>query len=224
MKNAVVAGATGGIGSGLVKALEQDGYNVISVSQTEGVVCDLSDYSQIQQAVKEIKRTVETIDLLVNSAGVATYKNLVDVSDDDLQNAFMVNTIAPTILMRELSPLMAHQDTLVLNIGSGMGTIPTKGRSIYCATKFALRGISLSLSKEFEGRFPRFCLITLGSTLTEFGPMTLEEKQKAFEDGKAYFPVEWVINKLMEIIQDTNREPEITLFPSDYGFGVWKQP
>lgn len=222
MKNAVVTGATGGIGGGLVKALEDDGYNVIPVSQTEGVVCDLSDYSQIHKTIKEIKHTLKSIDLLVNAAGVATYKNLSDVSDDDMQNAFMVNTIAPTILMRELSPLMTHQDALILNIGSGMGTIPTKGRSIYCATKFALRGISLSLSKEFEGRFPRFCLITLGSTLTEFGPMTLEEKQKAFENGKAYFPLEWLINKLMEIIKDTDRESEITLFPSDYGFGSWK--
>lgn len=224
MKNAVVIGSTGGIGSALTKALKSDSYNVISVSRTEGIKCDLSDYAQINKAINKVKESVKTIDLLVNVAGVATYKSLTDVSDEEIQNAFMVNVIAPAVFIRELNPLMMHEGSLVLNIGSGAGTIPMRGRSVYCATKFALRGLSLSLSEEYESKYPKFCLITLGSTLTNFGPMSLEEKKKEFEKGKAYFPVEWVINKLIEIIKDDHRETEVTLFPGDHGFGVWKKP
>lgn len=160
----------------------------------------------------------------MNAAGVATYKNLLDVSDNEIQNTFMVNTIAPAIFIRELAPLMNGEESLVLSLGSGAGTIPMRGRSVYCASKFALRGLHLSLSEEYEGKSPKFCLITLGSTLTNFGPMTVEEKKKEFEKGKAYFSVEWVVNKLIEIINDKNRETEIVLFPGDHGFGTWIKP
>ncbi len=58
-----------------------------------------------------------------------------------------------------------------------------KNRSAYCSTKFALRGLTLSLNEEFKGKSPHFCLITLGSTLTNLGPLTLEEKKEMFKKG-----------------------------------------
>lgn len=224
MKNAVVIGGTGGIGSALVASLKSKGFDVISVSRSGDIVCDLTGYSQIKNAIKKIKEEIKVIDLLVNAAGIANYNNLLNTSDEIIQQTYMVNVIAPTIFIRELIPLMSHEGALVLNLGSGAGTIPMRGRSVYCASKFAFRGLSLSLSEEYEGKYPKFCLITLGSTLTSFGPMTLEEKKKEFEKGKAYFPVEWVVNKLVEIIQNPNRDNEITLFPGDHGFGTWKKP
>lgn len=223
-KTAIVVGSSGGIGSELVKALENDGYRVLGVSRQGSIKCDLTKLSNIHSAIDEIRKTVKQIDLLVNAAGMATYKNLPEISNQDIQDAFMVNLVAPAIFIRELLPFMTTADSLVLNIGSGAGTIPMRGRSIYCATKFALRGLSLSLSEEYAGRSPKFCLINLGSTLTNFGPMSLEEKRAEFAKGKAYFPVDFVIQKLMEIIRDPARENEIVLFPGDYGFGEWKKP
>ena len=99
-----------------------------------------------------------------------------------------------------------------------------RGRSVYCSTKFALRGATLSLAEEYNDQKPHFCLITLGSTLTSFGPMTLAEKQRDCDSGKAYFTPEWVAKKLVEIIKDDHRETEYTLYPGDYGFGEWKKP
>jgi len=223
MKTAIVIGSTGGIGSELVKALRQDGYKVVGVSKSGDIKCDLTDLKQINSVITSIKESVEQIDLLINAAGIATYKNLSDVTDQDIQDAFMVNTIAPAILIRELLPKM-FPDSLVLNIGSGAGTIPMRGRSIYCATKFALRGLSLSLNEEYKDKSPKFCLITLGSTMTDFGGLSVEEKKVEFAKGKAYFPVDFVINKLMEVIHNPNPDNEIVLFPGDYGFGEWKKP
>ena len=221
MKNAFIVRGSGGLGIILIDALKNDGFNVISITRNE---CDLTNYKQIKESLLKIKKDFKSIDLLVNAAGIATYKNLTEVSDEDLQNSFMVNTIAPAIFIRELTPLMNNKDSLVLNIGSGAGTMPMKGRSIYCATKYALRGLTLSLAEEYEGRNPKFCLITLGSTLTNFGPMTIEVKKREFKKGKAYFPVEFVVGKLIGIIKNDKREKEITLFPGDHGFGTWKKP
>jgi 3-oxoacyl-[acyl-carrier protein] reductase len=130
------------------------------------------------------------------------------------------------IFTKELmTNLSSSSDSLVLNIGSGAGVIPMSGRSLYSSMKFALRGLTLSLAEEFKRmENPKFCLITLGSTLTSFGPMSFEEKKKDMESGKAYFTPEWVSDKLTEIIRDENREVEYTLYPGDYGFGEWHKP
>ena len=224
MKNAVVVGATGGIGSKLVFALKQNAYNVIEVSRNSKIKCDLTDYGEISKAIQEIKNRFSPINLLINAAGIGVYKNIVDTTDKDIQQTFMVNTIAPAIFIRELAPLMSTEKSLVLSLGSGAGVIPMRGRSVYCSSKYALRGLHLSLNEEYKDKSPNFCLITLGSTLTNFGPMTVEEKQKEFKKGRAYFPVDFVVEKLIKIINDPDRSNEITLYPGDHGFGQWKKP
>jgi short-subunit dehydrogenase len=224
MKNAVVVGATGGIGSKLVVALKNNQYNVLGVSRNSDIKCDLTDYKDISKATQEIKSRLSSIDLLIIAAGIGIYKNIVDTTDQDIQQTFMVNTIAPATFIRELAPFMSDKKSLVLSLGSGAGVIPMRGRSIYCSSKYALRGLHLSLNEEYKDKSPNFCLITLGSTLTNFGPMTVEEKQKEFENGRAYFPVDFVVEKLIEIINDPNRANEITLYPGDHGFGQWKKP
>lgn len=224
MKNAVVVGATGGIGNKLVTALKQNQYNVIEVSRNSEIKCDLTDYEEISKAIHEIKNRFSSVDLLINAAGIGIYKNIANTQDRDIQQTFMVNTIAPAVFIKELTPLMTNEESLVLSLGSGAGVIPMRGRSVYCASKYALRGLHLSLNEEYKDKAPNFCLITLGSTLTNFGPMTVEEKQKEFENDRAYFPVDFVVGKLIEIINDPNRANEITLYPGDHGFGQWKKP
>src|SRR3989339_1808614 len=100
MKNAVVIGATGGIGSKLVEALKQNQYNVIEVSRNSDIRCDLTDYKDISKATQEIKSRLSSIDLLIIAAGIGIYKNIVDTTDQDIQQTFMVNTIAPATFIR----------------------------------------------------------------------------------------------------------------------------
>jgi short-subunit dehydrogenase len=114
--------------------------------------------------------------------------------------------------------------SLVLSIGSGAGVIPMRGRAAYCTSKFGLRGLMLTLAEEYQGQEPKFCLITLGSTMTSFGPLSIEEKKEKQKNGSPYFTPEWVADKLVEIIKDDNREVEYTLYPGDYGLGTWQKP
>src|SRR3990167_4163221 len=97
-----------------------------------------------------------------------------------------------------------------------MGTIPAAGRSVYCASKFALRGMSLSLSKEFDRTNVNIVHLTLGSVLTEFGPMTLEEKKRENLEGKAYLTPTYVAEKVVEILRKDQVEPEISISPTGY--------
>lgn len=235
-----VIGASGGIGSVITLRLAQEGAIMVLVGRNEKMLKDLSDkcgnhstyficdFQKITSMIDLCEKAFNmfpTIDGIINVAGVGIYSSIENSTLDDLESMFKVNVTAPYLFIRNLlQGLRKSPHSFVMNIGSGAGTIPMKNRSIYCASKFALRGFTLSLAEEFDGRSPKFCLITLGSTLTNFGGKSIEEKKKEFAKGQAYFPVEWVANRLTEVIKDENRATEITLFPGDHGFGVWKKP
>jgi short-subunit dehydrogenase len=179
-----------------------------------------------KKIANQISEEHKNIDILINCAGIGIYKPLEDLTLEDWNRSMNICTKSSFLFMKNLLKNISNSDnSLILNIGSGAGAIPMAGRSAYCAAKFALRGITLSLAEEYKriGK-PKFCLITLGSTLTSFGPLSFEEKKLEMEKGKAYFTPEWVAEKLTEIIKDENREMEYVLYPGDYGFGEWEVP
>ncbi|MDP1721733.1 MAG: SDR family oxidoreductase [Candidatus Gottesmanbacteria bacterium] len=237
----LVTGASGGIGSALTSRLAEEGTQLILVGRSEKKLreviaqtgksiityynCDFNNSRRIIDICDKIRGSFPILDGLINVAGVGIYSPFERSSLKDFKAMLNVNIMAPFLFTSYLlDRLKKSKQSFVMNIGSGAGTIPMKNRSTYCASKFALRGLTLSLAEEFDGRQPKFCLITLGSTLTNFGGKPLEEKKKEFTKGQAYFPVEWVVNRLKEIIKDENRATEITLFPGDHGFGVWNKP
>ena len=232
-KTILVTGASAGIGNGLAIKLDQEKAKLILIARSEDklkefiekygsqhryFVCDLSNINQVLDLINIIKQQYDHIDVLINVAGIGVYKDISHVTVMDWQQSLAINVTAPYILTQGLLPLMSEiSQSLVLNIGSGAGTIPMADRSVYCTTKFALRGWTLSLAEEFKDKNPDFCLITLGSTLTSFGEKSIDEKlQKQKQGTKSYFPVSWLADKLSEIIKDDNRQTETTLFPSHY--------
>ncbi|MEK7166384.1 MAG: SDR family oxidoreductase [Patescibacteria group bacterium] len=236
-KIAVIIGATGGIGSEISNKLQSEGARLILVgrnniklnkslaSSHQFFEVNISDPIQIHAFSQKLTDQLDKIDFLINAAGIGLYKSLADTTYDDWQSSIAINVTAPFIFIKDLLPLLQKtSDSIVLTIGSGAGVIPMKGRSMYCASKFALRGFILSLAEEFAGRSPRFCLITLGSTLTDFAGTSVEKKKEEYKKGRAYFTPEWVANKLVEIVKKDYRETEYTLYPGDFGFGTWKKP
>ncbi|QQS38636.1 SDR family oxidoreductase [Candidatus Woesebacteria bacterium] len=232
-KTAVITGATGGIGSVLSVKLAQKGVKLILLSRTESKLKDLIDrldgdgheYIQMDatktQKVKETAEKIlgltEKIDILVNAAGVGVYKSLEDAGINEWEDSVAINVTTPFYLTKELLPhLKKSEDSVVINVGSGMGKIPTPCRSVYCATKYALRGMTLSLAAEYHGSNIHFVHIDLGSTLTDFGPLSLEDKIEENLRGKSYFTPSWVADKFIAIIEKDEYEAEITLYPSDY--------
>lgn len=237
-KKIIITGATGGIGKELVQKLDAEGANLILVSRSESelqtlsknlkssseyFVCDFSDQKKVESLAKQISKKYKNIDVLVNAAGVGIYKPLIDETLDEWNISMNINVASHFILIKGLlKNLKKSKGSLVLSIGSGAGVIPMAERSLYCTSKFAVRGLILSLAEEFKKTSVDFCLITLGSTLTSFGPMSYQEKKKDMEKGKkAYFTPDWVADKLVSIIKDNDRRFEYTLFPSHYA-SDWK--
>ncbi len=236
-KQVALIGASGGIGSVLSQKLAEEGANLILVAKDENKLkelveklgsnhiffaVDLTDKIQVQKFIADLKLKFDSLDVLINAAGIGIYKPIEDISTAEWANSLAINVTAPFLVTQGLLPLLNNSASgVVISTGSGMGVIPQAGRSAYCASKFALRGLMLSLATEFAHTKIKIVLLTLGSTLTEFGPLTLEQKRQESLAGKAYFTPEWVADKIVEIIKSDTKEVEYVLYPSDYNLGTW---
>lgn len=230
-KVVIVTGATGGIGLKLCEELNKEGAKLLLISKNEEklketvknftqaqyIVYDFTDLANFDELEKAIRDKCDMVDILINNAGIGIYKTIEEADFHDWNDSISVNATLPLFLIKGLLPLMKKSEqAIILNVGTGMSKIPTAGRSLYCASKAALRLLSLSLAKEYEGTNVHFIHIALGSTLTEFGPMSLKEKEEENLKGKAYFTPEWVAKKFVEIIKNEEYKDEIEIYPSDY--------
>lgn len=230
-KTAVVVGATGGMGVEVCRVLNKEGVTLVLIARAEEklkplsselgdsgyFVCDLSKPETISSVCAQIIQKYPVVDFLLNAAGIGVYKPIEEVSEADWTGSFNANVTAAYYFTKYLLPsLKASEKAYVINWGSGMGTIPSAGRSVYCMTKFALRGMSLSLAKEFERTKVSIVHLTLGSVLTEFGPMTLEEKNTENLEGKAYLTPTFVAQKVTELLKGQASPPEVAIYPSGY--------
>lgn len=232
-KTIVLTGATGGIGRQIAKKLDQKGSNLVLISKSDSELknllktlkgtnhvsydCNLAVLPAVQKLGEELSANIPRVDVLINCAGVGVYKPIEELSVAEWTEAVNINLNAAFVFTKYLiEKLKTSPESAVVNFGSGNGMFAVAGRSSYCATKFALRGWSLSMSEEFKRTNVSFILLSLGSVLTAFGPMTLEEKIADMESGKGYLTPESVTDKLCEILESETKESEYKIFPSGY--------
>lgn len=216
-KTAVVTGADGAIGSELVKKLESEGVNCILVDKNSNYSCDFSDSDSVTALATKISLENTAIDFLFNVAGIGVYKEIKELTIDEWNDSLAINVTAPFILSKFLLPLLSKGNkSMIFNVGSGMGVVPTENRSAYCASKFALRGLSLSLAKELDINNIDVCLLTLGSVMSSFGTGGINKRKQLESQGKKYLNVEEVVEKIIEITKSESRKEEYTMYPEGY--------
>lgn len=232
-KMAVVTGAGGGIGSGLVKRLKKEEVKLILIEKDlslfehladvldgpniKKMEADLSKPEEIVKVCEEIKKGTDKVDFLFNVAGIGIYKPIEELTLEEWQSSMNINVTAAFLLSKELMPLLKKSnDSLIVNIGSGMGVMALPNRAAYCSSKFALRGLSLTLSREYKDRNIGVILMTLGSIMTPFGPGGLEKRKELQKKGKKYFTPEQVVEKIINTLNDPNRPEEVVYYPEDY--------
>jgi len=234
-KIAVVAGASGGVGREVSLELGRRGVDVVLVARRKDVLttikeeierlggssslyeCDLTNLTSVDELVGDLEKNFEHVDILVNAVGVGVYKKLKDTSFEDWKRSLDVNVTAPFLLTQKLLPFLQKvEKAVVISMGSGMGRVAVAGRSPYCASKFALRGLMLSLAKEFKKSNIKICLLTLGSVLTSFGPLSLEKKMEKQKSGKKYLDPEDLAHTIVSKIENDSLEDEVVIYPSQY--------
>jgi 3-oxoacyl-[acyl-carrier protein] reductase len=192
-KTALVTGASGGIGSGIARALHRQGATVaLSGTRREALdalagtlgerchvlPCDLSDKNAVETLVPDAEKAMGGLDILVANAGVTRDNLFVQLKDEEWDQVLNVNLTATFRLARAaVRGMMRRRFGRVIAISSVVGVTGNPGQGNYVAAKAALIGMMKSIAQEYAKRG-----ITANSVAPGFiqSPMTdgLAEKQR----------------------------------------------
>jgi len=139
-------------------------------------------------AVRTVVSESGRIDALINNAGFGLEGTLEDMSVEELRGQFETNFFGAVRLAQEVIPVMRSQGSgYIVNISSAAGRIATPFMGAYCATKFAIEGLSEALHHELRRFGIRVVLVEPGYIKTNFGrnvrvPAKLEDGRSAYLD------------------------------------------
>jgi 3-oxoacyl-[acyl-carrier protein] reductase len=186
---AVVTGGTRGIGYAIVKALLHQGSAVLLCgtsregvgqaveslkaeheSRIAGRVCNIRDFDQVRDLMREAERMYGGLDILVNNAGIGRFGNVESMTPEDWRATIETNLSGMFYCCHEAIPLMKKcGGGYVINIGSLAGRNFFPGGAVYSATKAGVIGFSEALMQEVRYDHIRVSYIMPGSVETEFG-------------------------------------------------------
>lgn len=113
------------------------------------IPCDLLERAQVEEAVRTVLRHFGRVDVLINNAGIIEVGPLEHMQREDFERAMQLHLWAPFTLMWELIPHMRHRGGgRIVNIASIGGKIAVPHLAAYCASKFALVGLSDAVRSE----------------------------------------------------------------------------
>ena len=167
----LITGAAGGIGSAVAEALAQQGAALALVGRSQttalaslqqrlndngavahAIPADLLDAGAGEWAVEQAMAQLGGVDVLLNCAGMTSFRPFAEEAPALLQQIVQLNLVAPMLLARAVLPeMLARGSGRIVNVGSTFGSIGFAWFSAYSASKFGLRGLSEALRRELDG-------------------------------------------------------------------------
>lgn len=192
-KTAVVIGGTSGIGEGIAMGFAEDGADVIATSRTEDSVtetatklrnigsktveqvCDVADRASIDSFRETVFDEFNSVDILVNSAGIAAREEFLELSEDQWSDVLDVQL---TGVFRTCQSFAREMDSgAIINISSMSADLGRSRLLPYCAAKSGVNALTRCIAKEL-GPSIRVNAIAPGFIKT---PMTSEEYAEGTE-------------------------------------------
>ncbi|MCK9254219.1 MAG: SDR family oxidoreductase [Bacteroidales bacterium] len=200
-KNALISGATAGIGKATALLLSKNGYNLILTGRRKErldklkieiesqskvkVIClnfDIRSNNEVCKAIDSLPQDFKKIDLLVNNAGLAMGLSTIQSGDlEDWETMIDTNIKGLLYLTLKIAPLMIEQKTgHIINIGSIAGKEVYPNGNVYCATKHAVDALSKSMRIDMLPYGIKVTQIAPGMVDTEFSTVRFHgDKEKA---------------------------------------------
>jgi short-subunit dehydrogenase len=130
---------------------------------------DFSQLKTLASQAKQLEKNYPAIDGVIFAAGYGQFSSLEEFSATQIEKLITVNFTSVAVLTRCLLPKLKQQPLAdLIFIGSEAGLKGSRKGSIYCASKFALRGFTQALREECAGSGVRVGLINPGMVKTEF--------------------------------------------------------
>ena len=215
-KVALVTGSSSGIGFETALLLARNGFDtfatmrnmnkskeITEVSKRENLPLrvmqlDVNDDRSVADAIKNILNEKKSIEVVVNNAGYGLMGSVEDSSLDEIKAQFETNFFGAIRVIKEVIPIMRKQRSgTIVNVSSVAGRIGFPMGSAYVSSKFALEGLSESMSYELKQFGIKIVLIEPGVINTNFAFVT---PKKALEANSSYSQL---MNKLEENLFST---------------------
>ena len=206
---AVVTGSSSGIGFETALLLARSGFHtyatmrnlekskkITEIANTEKlplqvVQLDVNNDRSVKDAIDKIVAEKKRIDLLVNNAGYGLFGSLEDISIEEIKAQFETNFFGVIRVTQQVLPIMRKQNSgggTIVNVSSVGGRIGVPILSAYQSTKFALEGLSESMSYELEPFGIRVVIIEPGFIRTNIINSSASA-EKALDSKSPYFPL-----------------------------------
>jgi len=196
-KTAIVTGASGGIGAGLVEGFLREGYNVVATSReasrkltaSSGLVLVDGDIGKQQTAASTVEAAIQnfgTVDVLVNNAGIFINKPFTDFTTEDFDALVSTNLLGFFyITQRTVKEMLKRKSGCIVSITAALADRPIAGTngSVSMITKGGLNSATQNLAIEYAKDGIRFNAVAPGVVDTAIrgnGPndSTLESTMK----------------------------------------------
>lgn len=170
-KNVIVSGASGGLGFAISKLLiEKYDCKVLGIARNEQKICnakqslgekkDNFNYTLFDVSIKENWQNLSEKliqdnfipDLIINNAGfMLAFERFEKISEKEIEEIVNTNFLATVYSTKALLPLLKKSNSpAIVNVSSAAGLCAVVGQSMYCATKFAVKGFTETLQQEYK--------------------------------------------------------------------------
>jgi NAD(P)-dependent dehydrogenase (short-subunit alcohol dehydrogenase family) len=181
-KTVLITGASSGIGAAAAVLFAKRGWNVAATARrpdsldelaaaphVAALRLDVTDEASIAEAVSAAEARFGAIDVLVNNAGVGLAGPIEAVTPAQWQAHFATNLFGVAAVLRAVLPGMrARKAGLVINVSSIVGRAGLPFLGVYCASKFALEGMTEAMHYELKPFGVRVKLVEPAGTKTQF--------------------------------------------------------
>ncbi|HVU56487.1 MAG TPA: SDR family oxidoreductase [Puia sp.] len=209
-KTIFITGASTGIGKETARLFQSKGWNVIAtmrnpaneteLSRLENVLVtrlDVLDLDSIGNAVTRGIQKFGKIDVLLNNAGYGAYGPLESFPRENIVRQFNTNVIGLLDVTRALLPhFRQHKGGIVINISSIGGKMTFPFGALYHGTKFAVEGISESLSYEMEAFGGKVKIVEPGAIATDFAGRSFD-----FNNDETVVEYQPLVGKIMSSVE-----------------------
>jgi short-subunit dehydrogenase len=156
---------------------------------------DVNDIASIRNSIEKVESENKRIDVLVNNAGYGLIGAFEDLSVEEIKAQFETNFFGVIRLTQQVLPIMRKQKSgMIVNVSSGAGRIGFPGMSAYVSSKFALEGLSESMSYELEPFGIKVIIIEPGVIRTNFKKNSVISKKSL--DNSSISPYSSIIQKM----------------------------
>ncbi len=151
----IVTGASRGIGKAITERLIKKGEEVIGLARSvnglniEAIECDVSDYTSVKNASREVKKLKKPVKAFINAAGVASMNLAVTTDESTVQKLIQTNLVGTIYCCQLFAPILLRQKYgSFINFSTIAVALALKGESVYAASKAGVESFSRTFARE----------------------------------------------------------------------------